>query len=230
MGWLLAQSGPSASAYRPLFNALMLALVFVLLGVWYLAGLDMLVSYALVSMARNMVLMLLFLASLKLVVVSGKSPWFVFGIARGAYEAAVVVGIVGYARLMDVLGPISLGEDLVYLTALCVLVFLTSCFFSMAQCLGARGLEASDNAGGDAAAAPPQKAQADDGHADLRARYALNDREFEVLMLFYCGDSKRRIAELLGISENTVRWYIQQLYARMDVHSRDELHELMDAR
>lgn len=65
-------------------------------------------------------------------------------------------------------------------------------------------------------------------HTGLRLRYALNDREFQILMLFYRGNSKRRIAEQIGISENTVRWYLQQLYARMGIHSRDELLELVD--
>ena len=220
MVWLVVQSGANAATYQPIFKVLMLVGVFVLLGAWFIGGLDTIVSYALVSTARNMVLMLLFLTCLKLVAVSKKSPWFVYGIGRGAYEASVIVGIVGYSWLMRTFGSISLGGDLVYLTALCVLAFLTSCFFATAQSLGE--LEVS------APTAALPTAEAPD-YATLRTRYGLNDREFEILMLFYRGNSKRRIAEQIGISENTVRWYLQQLYTRLGIHSRDELLELVDA-
>ncbi len=222
MVWLVVQSGGQATTYQPVFKVLMLVGVFVLLGAWFIGGLDTLVSYALVSTARNMVLMLLFLTCLKLVSVSGRGPWFVYGVGRGAYELSVIAGVVGHAWLLRTFGSIALGADLVYLTALCVLAFLTSCFFATAQSLGepeesAKPLPVS----GDSASGPSD-------YGALRSRYALNDREFEILMLFYRGNSKRRIAEQVGISENTVRWYLQQLYARLDIHSRDELLELVD--
>lgn len=222
MVWLAVQSGTRAATYQPIFKVLMLVGVFVLLGVWFIGGLDTVVSYALVSTARNMVLMLLFLTCLKLVSASQKSPWFVYGVGRGAYELSVILGIVGYAWLMRTFGSIALGADLVYLTALCVLAFLTSCFFTTAQSLGEpEEIEEPTGEAGIPAATPD--------YAGLRARYGLNDREFEVLMLFYRGNSKRRIAEQIGISENTVRWYLQQVYGRMGIHSRDELLELVDA-
>lgn len=222
MVWLVVQSGARAATYQPIFKVLMLVGVFVLLGVWFIGGLDAVVSYALVSTARNMVLMLLFLTCLKLVSASQKNPWFVYGVGRGAYELSVILGIVGYAWLVRTFDSISLGADLVYLTALCVLAFLTSCFFTTAQSLGQpEEIEDSTEETSASTAAPD--------YAGLRARYGLNDREFEVLMLFYRGNSKRRIAEQIGISENTVRWYLQQVYGRMGIHSRDELLELVDA-
>lgn len=220
MVWLAVQSGSHAATYEPVFKVLMLVGVFVLLGVWFIGGLDTLVSYALVSTARNMVLMLLFLTCLKLAAVTGRSPWFVYGVGRGAYELSVIAGIVGYAWLVRTFGFITLGADLVYLTALCVLAFLTSCFFATARSLG----ESEEPA---QVPAVEVSREASD-HTGLRLRYALNDREFQILMLFYRGNSKRRIAEQIGISENTVRWYLQQLYARMGIHSRDELLELVD--
>lgn len=222
MVWLWVQAEPDAANWRPVFNALMLVAAFVLLGVWYVAGLDTLVSYALVSTARNMVLMLLFLACLKLVAVSGKNPWLVFGSARGVYEFSVILGIVGYSALLQAFGPISLGENLVSVTALCVLIFLTSCFFATAQSLGAVGTSQEPTAERPVPAHPERREA-------LQARYGLNDREMEVLLLFSGGSSKRRIAEQLCISENTVRWYVQQVYLRLGVHSRDELLELMES-
>ncbi len=223
MVWLVVQSGGQAATYQPLFKVLMLVGVFVLLGAWFIGGLDTLVSYALVSTARNMVLMLLFLTCLKLVAVSGRGPWFVYGVGRGAYELSVIAGIVGYAWIVRTFGSIALGADLVYLTALCVLAFLTSCFFATAQSLGESEEPARP------APVPGGAVHEAPDYGALRSRYTLNDREFEILMLFYRGNSKRRIAEQIGISENTVRWYLQQLYARLGIHSRDELLELVDA-
>lgn len=219
MAWLVVQASDDAATCQPVFKVLMLLGVFVLLGVWFIGGLDTLVSYALVSTARSMVLMLLFLTCLKLTAISGRGPWFVYGVGRGAYELSVIVGVVGYTWLTRAIDSISMGSDLVYLTALCVLAFLTSCFFATAQSLGEpdRQVATSSLVGSTGA------------HEGLRLRYGLNDREFEILMLFYRGNSKRRIAEQIGISENTVRWYLQQLYARMGIHSRDELLELVNA-
>lgn len=232
MAWLAVQEGPDAEVYRPVFNVAMLVGVFVLLGAWFIAGLDTLVAHALVSTARNMVLMLLFLSCLKLVRESGKSPWFVFGVGRGAYEVSVIAGIAGYAWFVRTLGGVSIGQDLVYLTAMCVIAFLTSCFFATAQSLGGTSAAGRAPADGTGAAkgsrADASGAAADDAFGVLRERYALNDREYQILTMFCHGSSKRRIAEQIGISENTVRWYLQQLYVRLDVHSRDELLELVD--
>ena len=202
MVWLAVQSGSHAATYESVFKVLMLVGVFVLLGVWFIGGLDTLASYALVSTARNMVLMLLFLTCLKLAAVTGRSPWFVYGVGRGAYELSVIAGIVGYAWLVRTFGFITLG------------------FFATARSLG----ESEEPAQVPAVEVPREASD----HTGLRLRYALNDREFQILMLFYRGNSKRRIAEQIGTSENTVRWYLQQLYARMGIHSRDELLELVD--
>ena len=42
------------------------------------------------------------------------------------------------------------------------------------------------------------------------------------------GRSKRYIAEHMALSENTVRGYAKTLYAKLDVHSREELLDLLD--
>jgi DNA-binding CsgD family transcriptional regulator len=54
-------------------------------------------------------------------------------------------------------------------------------------------------------------------------RYALSNREFEVLLAFTRGRSMNRIAEALSISNNTARTYIDRIYAKAGLRSKQEL-------
>ena len=75
-----------------------------------------------------------------------------------------------------------------------------------------------------------------DGAGALRARcqrlarqHGLTSRECEVLELLVRGHSKTRIAETFLISENTVRGHVKHIYAKLDVHSKQELLDLVGA-
>ena len=48
------------------------------------------------------------------------------------------------------------------------------------------------------------------------------------MQLLCKGRSKAYIAETLFIAENTVRGHARRLYAKLDVHSKKELQELID--
>jgi LuxR family maltose regulon positive regulatory protein len=50
----------------------------------------------------------------------------------------------------------------------------------------------------------------------------LNDRETSVLRLMATGSSHKQIAKELRLSPNTVRWYMQSLYAKLQVGNRTE--------
>jgi LuxR family maltose regulon positive regulatory protein len=50
----------------------------------------------------------------------------------------------------------------------------------------------------------------------------LNDRERSVLRLLAVGNSYKQIAKELRLSPNTVRWYMQSLYAKLQVGNRTE--------
>lgn len=52
----------------------------------------------------------------------------------------------------------------------------------------------------------------------------LSEREVDVLNLLARGYSARMLSDELCISYNTARNHIQRIYAKLDVHSRDELH------
>ena len=71
-------------------------------------------------------------------------------------------------------------------------------------------------------------AQAGDGSvaAKVAADFSLTKRETEVAALIVQGRSKAYIASLLYLSENTVRTHTKTLYAKLDVHSKQELIDL----
>lgn len=47
-------------------------------------------------------------------------------------------------------------------------------------------------------------------------------REWDVLKMMLAGMSNQEIAGRLVIAVSTVKWYVNQLYSKLDVHSRDE--------
>ena len=65
----------------------------------------------------------------------------------------------------------------------------------------------------------------DGGVARLIVGFGLTRREAEVALMLAEGKSKVAIAELLVLSENTVRGYAKNAYAKMDVHSKRELQQ-----
>jgi DNA-binding CsgD family transcriptional regulator len=54
-------------------------------------------------------------------------------------------------------------------------------------------------------------------------RYALSNREFEVLLAFARGRSMKRIAETLSISNTTARTYIDRVYGKAGLRTKREL-------
>lgn len=65
---------------------------------------------------------------------------------------------------------------------------------------------------------------------EARDTYRLTNREYEVLTYLAQGRSKRYIAEVLSLSENTVGKYTKSLYTKLDVHSVQELLTLLGVR
>ena len=63
--------------------------------------------------------------------------------------------------------------------------------------------------------------------ADLAATYHLTPREHEVVLLLAQGRSAPFIGNELGLATNTVRGYVQEAYAKLDVHSKQELIDLL---
>lgn len=62
----------------------------------------------------------------------------------------------------------------------------------------------------------------------LRQHYRLSARETEVMELIARGNTVARIAEELVVSENTIRTHSKRIYAKLDIHKKQELLDLMD--
>lgn len=61
----------------------------------------------------------------------------------------------------------------------------------------------------------------------LATKAGLTKREEEVMVLFSQGNSKSKIADMLYVSEGTVKTHIKSMYRKLDVHSRQELIDLV---
>lgn len=64
----------------------------------------------------------------------------------------------------------------------------------------------------------------------VAAEYRLTSREREVFMLLAKGCTRPTVCEELVISEGTARSHIDHVYKKLGIHSREELHALVNAR
>ncbi len=208
------------SQYRNTSNSLVLILVLVLVAFWFLGDSSLLIAFSVVSLARNLVIILLYLALIKLTHTLKRSAVLIFALGRCFYEISVACGILTYSRIGTINSTILLNDELIYPIAICVFVFLSGCFFATAQNLR----DDLEN---------PPVAEIDRASIALertRIEYALSDREFDIMRLLYKGHSKKGIADTLCLSENTIRWHSQHLYKKLDIHSREDLLSVVDSR
>ena len=61
----------------------------------------------------------------------------------------------------------------------------------------------------------------------IAERYGLTPREEQVLAVLCLGKSKAYIAQGLGMSEATVKSHVRSIYAKLGVHNKNELQELV---
>ncbi|OUO87593.1 helix-turn-helix transcriptional regulator [Gordonibacter sp. An230] len=65
--------------------------------------------------------------------------------------------------------------------------------------------------------------------AALQQHYRLSAREAEVMELIARGNTVARIAEDLVVSENTIRTHSKRIYAKLDIHKKQELLDLIES-
>lgn len=63
---------------------------------------------------------------------------------------------------------------------------------------------------------------------ELGERFGLTEREVEVLALLGQEKSRADIERELFLSENTVKTHIRHVYQKLDVHSKADVHALLD--
>lgn len=90
---------------------------------------------------------------------------------------------------------------------------------------------AGSDKGGERPAVEPSAPESRDDRAFRRLQelHFLTEREVEVARLMAQGRSKAAIASRLYLSENTVRTHARNLYAKLDVHNRQELLDAIEA-
>lgn len=59
-------------------------------------------------------------------------------------------------------------------------------------------------------------------------QFLLSEREVEVLALYAQGYTQKRVAETLFISQGTAHAHIKRIYAKTDLHSRQELIDYLE--
>ncbi len=64
--------------------------------------------------------------------------------------------------------------------------------------------------------------------AALGKHYRLTSREIEVADLIARGNTVARIAQILIVSENTVKTHSKRIYAKLGVHKRQDLLDLIE--
>ena len=62
------------------------------------------------------------------------------------------------------------------------------------------------------------------------AEYGLSAREAETLRYLVAGRGDSQIAEAMGISYNTARTHVRNVYNKLDVHDRQTLVDVVDVR
>ena len=94
------------------------------------------------------------------------------------------------------------------------------------------GIFGEENAGGGGDADDRvRKVSGDRGQAcaGIARVYGLSEREREVMLLLSCGHSLQKVCEELSVSRGTVNTHSRFLYAKLGVHSKQEVIDLVDA-
>ena len=101
----------------------------------------------------------------------------------------------------------------------------TSAEIAVTQAVRARDAGESSS---DASAAPQPVDRVSKRCRRLSELYGLSSREAEVMELIVRGYSGPAIAEMLFISENTMRTHSKRIYGKLDIHKKQELLVLVD--
>ena len=177
------------------------------------------VPFVVFDLARYVMVVLIFLALAALARRSQRHPVVIFSLGMGTYTLALGAGL----ALRTLLGGVEVSPSVLVLDVVCVLVLCTVLASGAGQADDVRLF-----ADGSPELVPSQAPDEIDARCEAAGRaYALSERELDTMKLICRGRSKRYIAEQMALSENTVRGYAKTLYAKLDIHSRQELMTLV---
>ena len=72
------------------------------------------------------------------------------------------------------------------------------------------------------------KATFDERCRALASQYGLTPRELEVFQMLARGRDRAYIQEQLVVSRNTVKAHVKHIYAKLDIHSHQDLIDLVE--
>lgn len=226
--WWMASAGSSRGREerdRGLRAALLVIGIAVLAGL-FLSGMGEVTASAVVSAARSLVSILIYLRLFEAVGKRGIHPIVAYGTGRAVYEIALVTGLSLYAAVQGKEFFETLPFNAVYFAVACVALLLLNSFSSALKLPYLQKVAPEAEALG--AGAVTIAGQAGDPCAVVIERHHLSEREGEVLRLTCKGHTKKRIADTLGLSEDTIRYHSRNLYSKLGVHSRQELLDLVE--
>lgn len=153
--------------------------------------------------------------------------FFLLGLALGVAR----LSIAGGRLLAQVLyAPLDLELHNVVIVAIWVLVVTVSLIFASYLHYTAKQKEHRlDDAPDELSDPVSEQADATEAALDLlRETYNLSDREVEVIREFSAGRSARYIADYFVLSEHTIKTHLRRAYTKMNIHSRQELLDLLE--
>ena len=207
-------------------RAALLGIGIAVLAGLFLSGMGEVTASAVVSAARSLVSILIYLRLFEVVGKQGIHPIVAYGTGRAVYEIALVTGLSLYAAVQGKEFFETLPFNAVYFAVACVALLLLNSFSSALKVPYLQKVAPEAEALG--AGAVTIAGQAGDPCAVVIERHHLSEREGEVLRLTCKGHTKKRIADTLGLSEDTIRYHSRNLYSKLGVHSRQELLDLVE--
>lgn len=145
-------------------------------------------------------------------------PCAVVALLRAGASLPSALAPLATALLPGPLDATALAATLMWLLSLATLYFVTE-----RELIALRLFEGLD------AVAPPRPGVADIERrcSEVAERFGLTDRERQIMAMTCLGKSKAYVAEQLGVTESTVKSHVRNLYAKLGVHSKNELQALV---
>lgn len=205
---------------RPVRFALLWGCAFVMITSALLSvclGLEAL-TLTLAKMSTGFLAIVIWLVAIDFAHHERMSPVAIVAVLRAA---ASVPSVALY--LLQPLLPSAWNAPAVAATLMWLLSIATLYFVTERELIALRLFEGLD------AVAPVQPGVADIEHrcAEVAARFGLTERKRQIMAMTCLGKSKAYIAGQIGISESTVKSHVRNIYAKLDVHSKNELQEFV---
>lgn len=156
----------------------------------------------------------------------------VWGSGRIAFWLSTFVGLMLWS-VQEAVFPNGIAEDTVAMTTITLVMALLSMVvyqFLLPEKIASSLVTADEDASAPASLDTAVPRSTDDAAADIAKEFGLSKREAEVFSLLAKGRDTAYIQEKLFISSGTVCSHRDRIYRKLEVHSRQELLDLVESR